>query len=61
MGEVNLPKLCGLRTPRKDMLLPAEVYAHACRMTDIFGLSVEHVIRNVQDPMEVAAFELAED
>ena len=61
VDEVNLLKLCGLRTPRKGMPLPAEVYAHASRMADIFGLSVDDIIRNVEDLMEVAAFEPAED
>lgn len=61
VDEVNLMKLCGIRTPRKGMPLPAEVHAHASRMADIFGLSVEDIIRNIEDLMEVAAFEPPED
>ena len=61
VDEVNLMKLCGVRTPRKGMPLPAEAYAHASRMADVFGLSAEEIARNIEDLMEVAAFEPAED
>lgn len=61
VDEVNLMKLCGVRTPRKGMPLPAEAFVHASRMAEIFGLSAEEIARNIEDLMEVAAFEPAED
>lgn len=61
VDEINLMKLCGVRTPRKGMPLPAEAHAHATRMADTFGLTAEDIIRSIEDLMEVAAFEPAED
>ena len=61
VDEVNLMKLCGVRTPRKGMPLPPEALMHAARMAAHFGLSAEEIVRNIEELMEVAAFEPAED
>ena len=56
IDEVMLMKLCGIRSPRKNRPLTAEMLFHIQRIAGLFGLSPLEIERNIRELMEVAAF-----
>ncbi len=56
MDSVILMKLCGMRSPRKNRPLTAEMQSHIQRVAAIYGLSVKEMEEEIADLMNVAAF-----
>lgn len=56
LDEIMLMKLCGIRSPRKNRPLSAEMIAHIYRIAALFNLPPLEIEQNIRDLMEVAAY-----
>lgn len=55
IDEITLMKLCGIRSPRKNRPLSAEMLAHVSRIAAMFDIPPLEVERNIRELMAVAA------
>ncbi len=60
LDEIMLMKLCGIRSPRKNRPLSAEMIAHIYRIAALFNLPPLEIEQNIRDLMEVAAYRPSE-